>query len=71
MKLHNNILQIMVLMLMIPLAGNAQNAEDIFRAAGSPHNPKVQISFNKYYTAEGLAALSKKIADAHPDLVKR
>lgn len=58
-------------MLMIPLASNAQKTEDIFRAAGSPHNPKVQISFNKYYTSEGLATLSKKIAEAHPDLVKR
>ena len=71
MKLHNNILQLMVLMLMIPLASNAQKTEDIFRAVGSPHNPKVQISFNKYYTAEGLAAISKKIAEAHPNLVKR
>lgn len=56
---------------MVPLAINAQKTEDIFRAAGSPHNPKVQISFNKYYTSEGLAAISKKIADAHPNLVRR
>ena len=49
----------------------AQNADEVFRAAGSPHNPKVQLSFNRYYTAEGLAALSDKIARAHPDLVKR
>ena len=57
--------------MMFPLAVLAQKTEDIYRAAGSPHNPKVQISFNKYYTAEGLAAISKKIADAHPNLVKR
>jgi hypothetical protein len=56
---------------MFPLAVLAQKNDEIFRAAGSPHNPKVQISFNKYYTAEGLAALSKKMADAYPDLVKR
>lgn len=49
----------------------AQSANDIFRAAGSPHNPKVAVAFNKYYTAEGLATISKKIADAYPELVKR
>ena len=49
----------------------AQTEEDIFRAVGSPHNPKVQISFNRYYTSEGHAALTKKIADAHPNLVRR
>ncbi|MCL5244560.1 M14 family metallopeptidase [Cellulophaga sp. 20_2_10] len=49
----------------------AQSANDIFRAAGSPHNPKVTVAFNKYYTAEGLATISKKIADAYPELVKR
>lgn len=49
----------------------AQSADEVFRAVGSPENPKVQISFNRYYTPEGLAAITKKIADAHPNLVKR
>ncbi len=49
----------------------AQNSEEIFRAVGTPHNPKVQISFNQYYTSEGLAALGEKIAEAHPELVRR
>ena len=71
MKSHKYILHIVLLSLMFPLAILAQKNDEIFRAAGSPHNPKVQISFNKYYTAEGLAALSKKMADAYPDLVKR
>ena len=71
MKSHKYILQVILLSMMFPLAVLAQKTEDIYRAAGSPHNPKVQISFNKYYTAEGLAAISKKIADAHPNLVKR
>lgn len=57
--------------LTLPVASFAQSADGIFRAAGSPHNPKVDIAFNRYYTAEGLAEISKKIADAHPDLVKR
>jgi Zinc carboxypeptidase len=57
--------------LMLPITSFAQSADEIFRAAGSPHNPKVNISFNRYNTAEGIAELSKKIADAYPDLVKR
>ncbi|MEC7753481.1 M14 family metallopeptidase [Roseivirga sp. UBA1976] len=57
--------------LALPGISFGQNADEVFRAAGSPHNPKVNIAFNRYYTAEGLAELSKKIADAHPDLVKR
>jgi hypothetical protein len=63
--------KIMMLLLLFPIAIQAQKNSEIFRATGSPHNPKVQISFNKYYTSEGLAALGKKIADAHPNLVKR
>ncbi|MFT6827570.1 MAG: hypothetical protein ACI9Z3_000316 [Roseivirga sp.] len=57
--------------LTLPVTSFAQNADEIFRAAGSPHNPKVDIAFNRYYTAEGLAEISKKIAAAHPDLVRR
>ena len=71
MNLQRQIIQLLMLVMILPLAVQEQKQEDIFRAAGSPHNPKVQIAFNKYYTAEGLAALSKKIADAYPNLVKR
>ncbi|MGB3469117.1 MAG: M14 family zinc carboxypeptidase, partial [Cyclobacteriaceae bacterium] len=48
----------------------AQNADGIFQAAGTPANPKVQISFNRYYKPEGLESLARKIAKAYPDLVK-
>ncbi|MBL4642762.1 MAG: peptidase M14, partial [Flavobacteriaceae bacterium] len=71
MKINRNIFQSLLLLFLFPLAIGAQNSTEIFRAAGSPHNPKVEISFNRYYTSEGLAALGKKIADAHPNLVKR
>lgn len=49
----------------------AQSASEVFRAVGSPENPKVQISFNRYYTPDGLDAITEKIAAAHPNLVKR
>ena len=66
MKLQRQIIQLLVLVIMLPLALQAQKQEDIFRAAGSPHNPKVQISFNKYYTAEGLAALKTELYHLDP-----
>ena len=71
MKLHTYIKKLVFLLFLFPLAIGAQNGQEVFRAAGTPHNPKVQISFNRYYTSEGLATLSKKIANAYPNLVRR
>jgi hypothetical protein len=48
----------------------AQDAGQVFRAAGSPENPKVQISWNRYYNHAGITEICKKLAAAHPDLVK-
>lgn len=48
----------------------AQDAASVFRASGSPENPKVPIAWNRYYTHEGITDLCKKISAAHPDLVK-
>jgi hypothetical protein len=55
--------------LLISSPGIAQNAELFFRAAGSPSNPKVQVSWNKYYTCEGVADICSRLAKAYPDLV--
>lgn len=55
---------------LLPVVAQAQSADEVFRASGSPHNPKVQLSFNRYYTSEGLWAMGKKIADAYPGLAK-
>ena len=49
--------------------GTAQNEDLFFRAAGSPDNPKVQASWNKYYTYKGVVDLCNKLAIAYPDLV--
>ncbi len=59
------------LLLTILLAFNvtAQNGEMFYRAAGSPANPKIQASWNKYYTYQGLIDFCKKLAKAYPDLV--
>jgi hypothetical protein len=47
----------------------AQNEELFFRAAGSPANPRVQASWNKYYTYQGVVDLCTKLSKAYPDLV--
>jgi len=48
----------------------AQDANSVFRAAGSPENPKVSVSWNRYHTHDGITEICKKIAAAYPDLVK-
>ncbi len=44
--------------------------EKFFRAIGTPHQPKVEVSWNRYYTYEGIVDIMQKIAKAHPDLAK-
>lgn len=70
MKIYKYTIQSLLLLFILPLAINAQKSDEIFKATGSPANPKVQISFNRYYTSEGLAALGRKIEKAYPNLVK-
>ncbi|NMC39761.1 MAG: peptidase M14, partial [Bacteroidales bacterium] len=47
----------------------AQQEAMFFRAAGSPPNPKVQASWNKYYTNAGITDLCTRLAKAYPNLV--
>jgi hypothetical protein len=56
--------------LLLSIRGSAQNEELFFRAAGSPANPKVQTSWNKYYTYQGVVDLCTRLARAYPNLVK-
>lgn len=68
MKLKNMLL----LAIMILLAGNlkAQQPENILAAVGTPPNPKVQISWNRYNDHTAITAICKKLAAAYPNLVK-
>jgi hypothetical protein len=49
---------------------NAQADNMFYRAAGSPPNPRVQASWNRYYTCEGIEDLCNRLAKAWPDLVR-
>jgi len=71
MKIVKNIVGILGLIMLFPITVQSQSSAEVFGALGSPANPKVAVAFNKYYTSEGLAAISKKIATAYPNLVKR
>lgn len=63
------ILSIVFCLISLP-ALRAQNAGQVFKAAGSPVNPKVPISWNRYYDHAGISEICKKIAKAYPDLAR-
>jgi len=48
----------------------SQTPEQLFKAAGSPVNPKVAVSWNRYNDHAGITEICKKIAAAYPDLAK-
>lgn len=48
----------------------AQLPNQVFKAAGSPVNPKVTVTWNRYYDHAGIGEICKKIANAYPDLAK-
>ncbi len=43
--------------------------ENFFKASGSPVNPKVPVSWNRYYTNEGLLEIYEQLVAAYPNLV--
>lgn len=49
---------------------NAQTQNQLFKASGSPVNPKVAISWNRYNDHAGITDICKKIAAAYPQLAK-
>jgi hypothetical protein len=59
------------LLLFIHLSAPVLPQDDalFFDAAGTPSNPKVQVSWNKYYTYAGITDFCKKLTEAFPDLV--
>lgn len=45
------------------------HAQD-FKAVGAPSNPKVEIAWNRYYDYDGITDICRRLAAAHPNLVK-
>ena len=48
----------------------AQTSDQIYKAAGSPVNPKVPVSWNHYNDHAGIGEFLKKIVKAYPSLAK-
>ncbi len=44
--------------------------EKFFRAIGTPHEPKVEVSWNRYNTYDGIVDIMQKIAKAYPNLTR-
>jgi len=67
-KINSNIVLFTILIL-LPVNLTGQNESLFFDAAGTPSNPRVQVSWNKYYTYAGITDFCKKLADIYQDLV--
>ncbi|HCC70966.1 MAG TPA: hypothetical protein DEQ09_07445, partial [Bacteroidales bacterium] len=67
-KLHKPI--IIIFSMLISLAAMGQDDIRFFKAAGTPVNPKVKATWNKYYTYAGIENLCKNLEKAYPHLVK-
>jgi len=48
---------LVTLLLSVTFGLKAQNENLFYRAAGTPENPKVQATWNKYYTVAGVTDL--------------
>ena len=61
MKVYSKIL-ITLGIICLGIPARPQNADLFFKASGSPANPKVQASWNKYYTYDGITDLCRRLA---------
>jgi len=65
--LVTTIFAFLLILLTIPLL--SQNEDLFFKAAGTPANPKVQVSWNRYNSYSGVVDICTKLAKAYPNLV--
>jgi len=57
-------------LILLAFSSNAQSPDQLFKAAGSPVNPKVAVSWNRYNDHAAITEICKKIAAAYPNLAK-
>ncbi|MBZ9627054.1 M14 family metallopeptidase [Psychroflexus sp. CAK1W] len=63
-----NYTSLFCLALLLMSGSLTQAQEKFFRAIGTPHEPEVEASWNRYNTYAGIVDLMEKIADAYPKL---
>ncbi|MBS0011374.1 MAG: hypothetical protein KFF49_08180 [Bacteroidales bacterium] len=59
-----------ILSFLLTISVQSQKDERFFKAAGTPVNPRVKATWNKYYTYQGIKDLCEQMVKAYPDLVK-
>lgn len=57
-------------LILFALSPYSQTPDQLFKASGSPVNPKVAVSWNRYNDHAGITEICKKIAAAYPDLAR-
>ena len=65
-----NYTSLLCLVALLMLSSVAEAQQKFFRAIGTPHKPEVEVSWNRYYTYDGIIDIMEKIADAHPKLTR-
>lgn len=68
-----NIIQYIISILLIfssSIVAGQTYSELFFKAAGTPMEPKVQVSWNRYHTNAGIENICRNIIKHHPDLAK-
>ncbi|MCU0440555.1 MAG: M14 family metallopeptidase [Raineya sp.] len=61
---------ILISFFLISLGTFAQKKDELgLRAIGTPHNPKVQVAWNRYYAYDEVVEICRKIQKAYPNLV--
>lgn len=58
-----------IIVSLLPLKAFSQDEKLHFAASGTPSDPKVQVSWNRYNTSEGVNDICLRLAKAFPDLV--
>src|SRR5690554_1876653 len=69
MKIYIYIILISIFLSLGITSSIAQKPENILPAIGTPANPKVPISWNRYHDHTALTEIYQQLAQAHPDLL--
>lgn len=65
-----NYTSLFCLAILLMFGSVSQAQEKFFRAIGTPHEPKVEASWNRYNTYDGIVDLMEKINKAYPKLTR-
>ncbi len=61
---------VLCLIIAVTISSVGEAQEKFFRAIGTPHEPKVEVSWNRYNTYDGVVDIMEKIAEAYPKLAR-